>query len=127
MKRPLSRQVLAPLQLTAAILVMAWPLIGAAQLRSTAKAQPICSAGTKLCSGAFGSQCYSPAAGQSCHGGAVCGSAQQLCQGAYGSSCYTPSLGQQCMQGVVCETGQAICTAGGIPHCYNPADGGRCQ
>jgi hypothetical protein len=126
-KRSLPRQILALLQQAAVILLMAWPLLSTAQLRSATKAQPVCPAGTKLCSGAFGSQCYSPTSGQTCRSGAVCGTAQQLCQGAYGTSCYTPSLGQQCMQGVVCETGQSICTAGGIPHCYNPDDGGHCQ
>ena len=90
-------------------------------------AAPVCPSGTRLCSGAFGSQCYSPAAGQSCKGGAVCGAGQEICAGHYGSSCYSPAQGQQCLQGVICQSGQSICTAGGIPHCYSPASGEHCQ
>lgn len=110
-----------------AMLLLAPLLTADAQMRKPPTAAPVCPAGTRLCSGNFGYQCYSPAAGQTCRGGAVCGPSQQLCEGPFGTSCYSPSEGQQCLQGVICQSGQSICTTGGVPHCYSPARGEQCQ
>jgi hypothetical protein len=91
------------------------------------RAQTLCPAGTRVCSGSFGSTCYSPTANMVCMNGVVCAAGQQACAGPYGASCYAPARGQQCLQGVVCNIGESICDTGGVPQCYNPARGATCR